>query len=74
MSFESGVVLCLKKGGVSLLTVVREIYAEILVDRVRRVTEGLTNDEEENFRAGKGCVDQILTLKKIDEKAREKKT
>ena len=30
-------------------------------------------DEQRGFRAGTGCVDQIFTLKQIDEKAREKK-
>ena len=40
-----------------------KIYAGILVDRVRRVTEGLIDDEQESFRPGRGCVDQIVTLK-----------
>ena len=34
---------------------------------------GLIDDEQVGFRAGKGCVDQIFTLKQIGEKAREKK-
>ena len=50
-----------------------KIYAGILVDRIRRVTEGLINDEQGGFRAGRGCVDQFLTLKQIGEKAIEKK-
>ena len=37
------------------------------------MTEGLIDDKLEGFRAGKGCVDQIFTLKQIGEKAREKK-
>ena len=48
-------------------------YAGILIDRVRRVTVGLIDDEQEGFRAGRECVGQIFTLKKIGEKAREKK-
>ena len=43
------------------------------MDRVSRVTDGLTDYEQEDFRSGRGSVDQIFTLKKIDEKAREKK-
>ena len=35
----------------------------ILVDRVRRVTVGLIDDEQGGFRAGMGCIDQIFTLK-----------
>ena len=45
----------------------------MLVDRIRRVTGGLSDDEQLGFRAGRGCVDQIFTLKQIGEKAREEK-
>ena len=31
------------------------------------------DDEQGGFRAGRGCIDQIFTLKKIGEKALEKK-
>ena len=55
-----------------MLSVVGKTYAGILVDRVRRVTEGLIDDER-GFRVGRGCVDQIFKLKQIGEKAREKK-
>ena len=37
------------------------------------MTEGLIDDEHGGFRAGRGCVDQSFTLKRIGEKAREKK-
>ena len=37
------------------------------------MTEGLIDDKQGGFRAGRGCVDQIFTLKQIDEKTREKK-
>ena len=43
----------------------------ILADIVRIVTGGLIDDEQGGFRAGKGCVDQIFTLKQIGEKARD---
>ena len=57
---------------ISLLSVVRKIYAGILVDRVHSVTGGLIDDEQGSFRAGRGRVDQIFTLKQIGEKEREK--
>ena len=47
----------------SLLSAVGKIYAGISVDRARRVIEGLIDDEQGGFRAGRGCVDQIFTLK-----------
>ena len=37
------------------------------------MTWGLIVDEQGGFRAWKGCVDQIFTLKQIGEKVREKK-
>ena len=49
-----------------------KIYARVLVDRVHKVTESLIDDEQGRSRAGKGCVDQIFTVKQIGEKAQEK--
>ena len=49
-----------------------KIHAGILVNKVRRVIEGLTDDEQGGFRSGRGCVDQIFTQKQIGEKARGK--
>ena len=37
---------CSNYRGISLLSVVRKIYAGILVDRVCKVTEGLLDDEQ----------------------------
>ena len=42
------------------------------MDRVRRVTDGLTDDEEGGFRSKRGYVDQIFTPKQIGEKVGEK--
>ena len=48
---------------------VGKIYAGNIVDRVRRVTGGLIDNEQGRYRTRKGYVDQILTLKQIGEKA-----
>ena len=40
---------------------VGRIYGDILVDRVRSVAGGMTDDEQRGFRAGRGYVDQIFT-------------
>ena len=37
------------------------------------MTEGSIDDEQRCLRAGKGCLDQIFSVKQIGEKAREKK-
>ena len=52
------------------LSVAGKIYAGILV--VQRVTENLIEDDQGCFRAGREGIDQIFTLKQIDEKVREK--
>ena len=59
--------------GISLLSVIGKRYAGILVDRVRKVTDGLIDDEQGGFRAGRGCGEHIFILKQIGEKASEKK-
>ena len=60
---------CKNYRGISLLSVVGKIYADISVDRVHSVTGSLIDDEQGGCRAGRGYVDQILTLIQIDEKA-----
>ena len=57
---------------INLFSVGEKIYEGILVDRVHRVTEGLIDDEQGGFRAGRGSVNQMFTLKQIGEKAQEK--
>ena len=52
---------------------VGKIYGGVLVDSVRSVTGGLIDDEQGGFRAGRGCVDQIFTLKQMGKKECEKK-
>ena len=37
------------------------------------MTEGLIDDEQGGFRAGRGCVVQLFTIKQIGKKAQEKK-
>ena len=55
--------------GISLLSIVGKIYRGILIDRFHRETGVLINDEQGDFKDGKGCVDRIFTLKEIGEKA-----
>ena len=49
---------CKNYRGISLLSVVGKIYARILVDRVRKMTECLIEDEQGRFKVRR-CVDQI---------------
>ena len=43
------------------------------MDRVHTVTESLIHNKQGGFRSGRGCLDQIFTLKQIREKVCEKK-
>ena len=54
---------CSNYGGISLLSVVRKIYAGILVYGVPIVTEGLIDDEQGCLRAGRGVCRSVLQPK-----------
>ena len=60
---------CSNDRGISLLSEVGKIYTGILLDRVHKVTKDLIDDEQGGFKVGRGCVDQIFTLKQIGKKA-----
>ena len=64
---------CKNYRGISFISVVGKIYAGILVDRVRRVTEGLIDDVQGWFSSVRGYVNQIFCLLYLSEKARKKK-
>ena len=51
---------CSNYRGIILLSVIEKIYAGILVNRFRRMIEGLINEEQIGFRAGRGFVDLYL--------------
>ena len=46
--------------GISLLSVVGKIYARVVCDRLRLLTDAVLMDEQGGFRVRRGCVDQIL--------------
>ena len=56
---------CKNYRGISLLSVGGKVYARVLMERVRKITEGMMNDEQGGFRKGRGCVDQIFAIKRI---------
>nr|VZI40702.1 unnamed protein product [Spirometra erinaceieuropaei] len=67
-------VLILKKGdktgcenyrGISLIDVALKIFAIVLLRRFRAVRDSRTRLNQAGFRAGRGCADQIFTLRRI---------
>ena len=51
---------CSNYRGISLLSVVGKIYARIVSDRLKVLTNALVMDEQGGFRTGRGCIDQVL--------------
>ena len=63
---------CSNYRGISLLSVVGKVYAGVLNDRVKLITAEKVMDEQGLFRAGRGCNDQVFTVRQIMEKTIEK--
>nr|VZI28413.1 unnamed protein product [Spirometra erinaceieuropaei] len=69
-------VLILKKGdktrcenyrGISLIDVAAKIFAIVLLRRFQAVRDSRTRPNQAGFRGGRGCADQIFTLRRIHE-------
>ena len=56
---------CKNYRGISLLSIPGKVYGRILIERVRDMTEGMIGEEQCGFRMGRGCVDQVFTLKQL---------
>ena len=44
------------------------MYGRVLIEKVRCITEGLIEEEQCEFRRGRGCVDQIFVMRQLSEK------
>ena len=76
--WEVGIVIPLfKKGnisncsnyrGITLLSVVLEVYERIMEKRVREILDKQLKESQSDFRKGRSCQDHIFTLKQISEK------
>ena len=54
--------------GISLLSVVGNLYGRVLIKRVRGRTECAIEEEQYGFRQGRGCMDQVFAIRQICEK------
>ena len=63
---------CRNYRGISLLSIPGKIYGRIIIQRIMRATEEMVGEEQCSFRKGRGCVDQIFTLRQMCEKICEK--
>ncbi len=53
---------------ISLLSVPGKVYGKAITERVQRLTEEKIGEEQGEFRKGRGCVDQIFSLRMVVEK------
>ena len=56
---------CTKYRGMILMSIVGKVYAGVLNERVKVLMVDKVMNEQGVFRAGRGCIDQIFTVKQI---------
>nr|VZI38299.1 unnamed protein product [Spirometra erinaceieuropaei] len=56
---------CENYRGISLIDVAAKIFAIVLLGRFQAVRDSRTRPNQARFRAGRGCADQIFTLRRI---------
>jgi hypothetical protein len=59
---------CRNYRAISLLSVPGKVYGKILIDKVRNVTTEQMWDVQSGFMSGRGCVDQIFSLRQMVDK------
>jgi hypothetical protein len=48
-----------------------KIYGKIITQRFKTISEAILLEEQNGFKRGKSCIDNVFTLKQIIEKRRE---
>ena len=59
--------------GISVMSVVGKLHGKGDIERVRGKTKNLIVEKQGFFRKGRGCVDQVFTVKCLSENFREKR-
>ena len=54
---------------ISLLSVVGKVFTHLLLERVNAIVESQLSEAQAGFRRGRGCADQIFTIRKVIEQA-----
>ena len=63
---------CENYRGIRLLSIPSKVYARILDERTRSVTESKVLEAQGGFRKGRSCTDQLFTIRQLSEKMIEK--
>ena len=82
LSWKSGLIVkLLKKGdltncnnlrGIILLSVTYKVLSRVVLNRLSTTVDPLLRREQAGFRKGRGCADQIFTLRQIVEQSNER--
>ncbi len=51
------------------MSVARKVYARVVTEGVKVLVREMMRDEQGEFRKGRGCVNQIFTVRQLVEKA-----
>ena len=62
---------CKNYRGISLLSVAGKAFAWIILNRMRTAADSRLRENQAGFRGGRGCIDQIFSLKILMEKCLE---
>ena len=58
--------------GITLLSVPSKIFYKVIIQRITRAVDDIRRNEQAGFRKGRGCRDQIFTLRNILEQCSER--
>ena len=59
--------------GISLLSVVGKVFADIILQRLKNLAELIYAQSQSGYRRGRSIIDGIFTLKQLMEKSREQR-
>lgn len=62
---------CENYRGISLLNTSYKLYTKMINERLKTITEEIILEEQNGFRKGRSCNDNVFTIKQIIEKRRE---
>ena len=54
--------------GISLLSVVGQLFGRVLINKIRTGTEGAIEEEQCGVRQGRGCMDEVFSVRQVCEK------
>ncbi len=70
--FKKGLrTICENYRGISLLNTTYKVYAKIINNKLKKIMEAISLEEQTGFRKGRSCSDNMFVLKLLIEKRRE---